>query len=80
MIVRRPGGEPLWRRLEHEIIPGILRLETLGPGQVLELRAEWNLDAEGRAGVPAALYHLEGLLRTDGAPLRTETVTLRVLA
>jgi hypothetical protein len=47
---------------------------------VLELRAEWNLDAEGRAGVPAALYHLEGLLRTDGAPLRTETVTLRVLA
>jgi len=80
VIVRRPGGEPVWRRLEHEIIPAILRLETLGPRQVLELHAEWFLDAEARAGVAAALYHLEGLLLTDGAPLRTEAVTLLVHA
>jgi hypothetical protein len=80
VIVRRPGGEPVWRRLEHETIPGILRLETLGPGRVLELHAEWHLDPDARAGAATALYHVEGLLLTDGAPLRTDTVTLRVLA
>ena len=74
IIVRRKAGEVVWRRLENEIIPAILRLETLAPGQVLELHAEWS------PAVPPGSYALEGAVLTDGPELRTPPVTLRVRA
>ena len=71
MVVRQASGEVVWRRLENEIIPAIIRLETLAPEQVLELRAEWNPARPGS-------YAVAGVLLTDGADLRTDPVTLRV--
>jgi len=78
VIVRRPDGEVVWRRLEHEIIPAILRLETLAPRQVLELHTDWSLETNAGSPLTPGSYVLEGLLLTDGPELRTPPVTLRV--
>ena len=78
VVVRRPDGEVVWRRLEHEIIPAILRLETLASRQVLELHTDWSLETSAGSPLTPGSYVLEGLLLTDGAELRTPPVTLRV--
>jgi hypothetical protein len=80
IIVRRSDGEVVWRRLANEIIPAILRLETLAPREVLELHAVWNLDTNAGRAVPSGLYVVQGLLLTDGPELRTDAVTVRVTA
>ena len=73
VVVRHADGDIAWRRLENEIIPAIIRLETLAPQQVLELDAEWSPELAGS-------YVVEGVLLTDGPDLRTDPVTLRVLS
>ena len=79
IVVRRADGEVVWRRLEHEIIPAILRLEVLTPHQVLELRADWSLETSAGVPVTPGPYVLQGLLLTEGPALRTAPVTLRVI-
>jgi len=80
VVVRRPDGEVVWRRLEHEIIPAILRLETLAPWQVLELHTDWSLETNAGSPVTPGSYVLQGLVLTDGPELRTPPVMLRVTA
>lgn len=78
IVVRREDGEVVWRRLEHEVIPAILRLETLAPRQVLELHTEWNLETGTGSPVPPGSYVVQGTLLTEGPELSTPLVTLRV--
>ena len=80
IVVRHLGGGVVWRRLENEIVPAILRLETLDPHEALELHGEWNLHTGTGSPVPAGEYVVQGLLLTDGPELCTDTVTLRVTA
>ena len=80
IVVRRQDGEVVWRRLEHEVIPAILRLETLAPRQVVELPADWHLTTSAGPRVSPGSYLVEGLVLTDGPALRTPPVTLRVRA
>jgi hypothetical protein len=79
VVVARADGEAVWRRLEGEVIPAILRLEVLTPGQVLELGAEWDQRTNGGAPVGAGSYEVRGLLLTDAEPWETPPATLRIV-
>jgi hypothetical protein len=70
VVLDERGGE-VWRRLEGAVIPAILRLEPLAPGAALELGTEWD-------GAPPGDYTAHAELLTDGAPLRTPSVHLRL--
>ena len=78
VIVRRDSGEVVWRRLENAIIPAILRIETLPPHGMLELRADWSLETTTGAPVMPGTYAVHGVLFTEDAELRTVPVTLHV--
>ena len=80
VVVSRSDGTVVWRRLEGEIIPAILQLKTLAPGEVLELHALWPQRTNRGRRVEAGLYSVRALLPTDDAsPLETPTVQLRIV-
>ena len=72
LIVARPDGVVVWRRLEHVASQQILQVKTLTPGETLELKHRWQATA-----VPGD-YTLTGVIPTDGHPLRTAPVRLQV--
>lgn len=75
VVVTREDGSPIWRRLEHAVVPGILQVKVLAPGESLELHAEW------RPTAGPGTYVLQGVLPTDAPqPLRTPPVQLRIAA
>jgi hypothetical protein len=78
IVVTDTDGRVVWRRLEGEVIPAILRIETLEAGAALELEASW--DQRSSAGEPAVagLYRVHGELLTEADPLVTPAVPLRV--
>ncbi len=79
-VVRDAGGTVVWERLEGETVITILRLETLGPGQALDLEGVW--DQRTSRGDPAAPgdYTVQGSVPTDGEALLTEVLPLRIAA
>jgi Intracellular proteinase inhibitor len=79
VTVESAAGDTLWRRLEGEVIPAIVQMRTLAPGERLELRATW--DQRRRSGVPAGPgdYTVRGALLTDvPEPLRPPPAPLRI--
>jgi hypothetical protein len=78
IVVLDSAGTAIWRRLEGEIIPAVLRLEILAPGQLLDLSDEWDQRDDAGRPVSAGRYTAYGEVLTEGPPLRTPTVTLRI--
>ena len=76
--VARAGGEVVWRRLEGEIIPAILHLRTLAPGERLEVEVEWDQRTAGGAPVAPGAYLARALLLVEGDPWATEWVAFRI--
>ena len=72
VIITTGDGRPIWRRLEHQTLQAILRMETLAPGQVLRLNASWTAAEPGD-------YLVSGVIPTDAAALQSAPVPLRVL-
>jgi len=69
----------VWQRLKDEIIPAIVQLKTLRPGEVLELTHEW--DQLGNDGEPVGpgTYIVRGVVLTDdSAPLETPSASLQI--
>jgi hypothetical protein len=79
IVVLDAAGDTTWRRLEGAIIPAILRLEILAPGQVLELSDEWDQRDDAGRPVGAGDYSAYGEVLTEGAPLRTGHIKLRIM-
>jgi hypothetical protein len=78
LIVSREDGTVVWRRLEGEVVPAILRLEQLAPGGELALEAIWDgRDQRGRTLLPGN-YALRGEVLTDAAPLATPQRRFRI--
>jgi hypothetical protein len=69
LIVSREDGTVIWRRLEGEVVPAILRLEQLAPGTELVLEATWDGRDQAGRPVPPGSYTLRGEILTDAAPL-----------
>ena len=81
VVVTDSSGTVVWERLEGEHVMGILRLDTLGPGAVIELGAEWEQRASDDAPVPPGSYTVQGSVPTDQPePLRTRAAVLRITA
>ena len=68
----------MWRRLQDEAIPAILRIEVLKPGAVLELEDTWDQRGNGGAPVPADEYRIRGEILTEFEPLVTASEALRI--
>jgi hypothetical protein len=49
--VTRADGAVVWRRLEGEMIPAIVHLRTLAPGERLEVETTWDQRATGGKAV-----------------------------
>ena len=78
-VVIGPGGNVVWRRLEREIVPAILRIDVLKPGQVLEFRDSWDQrDNAGQLVAPGS-YTIRGAVLSDGsATLDSPAIPLRI--
>ncbi|MBI4543196.1 MAG: hypothetical protein HY705_09210 [Gemmatimonadetes bacterium] len=78
LIVAREGGEVVWRRLEDEIIPAIVHLRVLRPGEEMELAAEWDQRARSGSSVAPGEYSARALLLAEGEPLEAPPVRLQI--
>ena len=79
VVITRATGDTVWQRLKDEIIPAILAVRTLGPGEELEVEARWDQRTQGGAAVAAGEYVVRAELLTDGEPLATAPVALRIV-
>jgi hypothetical protein len=78
LIVARPDGTVVWRRLGGDAISAILATAVLQPGESLELSDIWDQRASNGTRVPAGEYRVRGEALAPGKPLQTDTVTLRI--
>jgi hypothetical protein len=80
VIVTRPDGAPIWRRLEGQVFPAILQLWRLESGERLEWRESWTQTTNAGQPVAPAEYLVTGILPTDPpAEMRTAPRELRIL-
>ncbi len=77
VIVARSGGQVVWRRLEGEIVPAIVHLRALAPGEHLELAALWD-QRTSRGPIAPGEYTARGMLLVEGEPLETPDVPFGV--
>lgn len=79
LSVTNASGDVVWRRLEGEILPAILRLEVIEPGKTVEFADTWDQrDDTGRL-VPPGSYTVRGAVPTDGSStLESPAVELRI--
>jgi uncharacterized protein (DUF58 family) len=79
IVVRRKGGEIVWRRLHGATIAMVLRVETVPPGDSLRLEDTWPQQTQAGAPVEPGDYTVTGELPTDGPePLRSAAAPLRI--
>jgi hypothetical protein len=78
LVVATARGDTVWRRLEGEVIPMMLRVESLQPQASLELAGTWpGLDQSGRT-VPPGEYTIRGSLLAEGGALETAAYPLQL--
>lgn len=78
-IVTARDGDIVWRRLEGEIVPAILRVDVLEPGQILEFRDTWDQRNNGGEAVAPGYYTIRGAVLSDGsATLESPAFQLRI--
>ena len=79
-VVAQPDGAVVWRRLARAVVPGILQVKVLGPGETVELKDAWRQRTDTGAPAAPGEYVVWGVLPTDAPePLRTPPAHLRVL-
>jgi hypothetical protein len=79
VVVTRAGGDTVWQRLEKALIPAILQVRRLAPGEELVLDDRWDQrDRAGEAVAPGD-YRVSGALLTDRPePMVTGSVPLHI--
>jgi Intracellular proteinase inhibitor len=78
VVVAHLDGAVVWRRLEGASGQQILQIKTVAPGETVELKAVWNQRTNAGVTAPPGDYTVQGVLPTDGEPLRTKPVRLRI--
>jgi intracellular proteinase inhibitor BsuPI len=79
VLISRAVGGVVWRRLEGEIIPAIVQLRPLAPGERLEAEAVWDQRANDGKRVEPGEYVVDASLLVEGEPLRTPQRSLTIL-
>jgi len=77
VIIMR-DGEVVWRRLDDDAIPAILRLEMLERGGILELTDSWDQRSAKGERVPPGEYTVRVELLTDREPIVSPVVGFRI--
>lgn len=80
IVITRVGGGVVWRRLEGEIIPAIVQLRPLAPGERLEMEAVWDQRSNDGKPVGPGELTVEGALLLEGEPLRTPPRPLTIVS
>jgi hypothetical protein len=71
----------VWRRLEGEVVPGIIQFKLLGASEVLELSHDWDQRTNRLASVGPGEYTAQGILLTDGPePLTSAPKPFRIVS
>jgi hypothetical protein len=78
ILVWRMDGTLIYRRLEGQSVPMVLRIVTLEPREELTLRGTWNQRTSGGETVEPGSYRVQALLPTDEEPLSTPRVAFRI--
>ena len=76
--VSRAGGAPAWRRLEGEVIPAILRVRILAPGERLEVSVAWDQRTAAGSAADPGDYVAVGRLLVEGGALAAPPVPFRI--
>ena len=66
VVVEREDGRVVWRALEGGVIPAVLQVESLAPGQTLEVSAVWDLRS---TRVEQGTYVVRGSLLGEDAAI-----------
>lgn len=75
------SGDAVWRRLDGKIVPAILQIRTLAPGETLELSDRWDQKSADGSQVVPGRYLVRGEVVTDGeSSLVAPAVPLEVTA
>jgi hypothetical protein len=80
IVVARPDGQIVWRRLQHVPTQQILQVKTLAPGETLELTDRWHQRTDSGTPVVPGDYTVTGVIPTDREPLRTAPTRLRIMS
>ena len=80
IVVARPDGQIVWRRLQHVPTQQILQVRTLAPGETLELTDRWQQRTDSGTPVVPGDYTVTGVIPTDRQPLRTAPTRLRIMS
>lgn len=78
VIVSRPNGDTVWQRLRDEVVPAVLALRTLGPGEALTVEARWDQRNLDGTPAPPGEYLARGLLLTEDEPLATAQIAFLI--
>lgn len=78
LVVSRSNGTLIWRRLHDQVVPAILRLETIAPGASLELKDVWHQRSNDGELVAPGDYMVHGELLSEEQPLVTPAEPLRI--
>ncbi|HMI55002.1 MAG TPA: BsuPI-related putative proteinase inhibitor [Gemmatimonadaceae bacterium] len=81
ILIEDATGEVVWRRLEGEIIPGIIQIKVLDSGEVLELSHDWDQRTNRGDLVEPGSYTVRGSVLTDSPePMVSPTKPLLVVS
>jgi hypothetical protein len=78
LIVTDAAGGVVWRRLEGEIIPAILRIEPLPASESLNFEAVWDQRTNAGEPVEPGVYTVHGELLTEADPLVTPPEAIQI--
>ncbi len=79
LIVIDSRGEVVWRRLEDAVVPAILQIRSLAPGESLEFEDSWDQRSNTGDLVPPGDYTVRGELLAEEGPLATSEETLHIV-
>lgn len=80
LVVTDEEGGVVWRRLEGQVVPMVLRIETLAPGGVLELTGRWDQRSNAGDPVPPGVYTVRGEVLAEDGPLVTPARRVRIVS
>jgi hypothetical protein len=80
LVVTNTAGDTIWRRLEGEVVPMVLRVESLEPNASLELTATWPGRDQGDRPVVPGLYRVRGSILAEGGAITSAPRDLRIRA
>ena len=75
VVVSDEHGDTVWRRLDGEMIPAVLQLRSLAPGEQLDVSADWDLRADGTLVGPG-VYMVRASLVAEDEMLEASPVRL----